>query len=154
MPPAVLLVLTAIVAAPSDAVSDLTVFPEGAGDAAAAAVTPLAPTEVFARRTCGGARATIAGTDGDDDIEGTNRPDVIVALGGEDEIDGQAGEDRICAGSGEDNVLGGRGSDALAGGCVARRTGSGRGIPAATGTTPLLTLALDARYARSANGPN
>jgi RTX calcium-binding nonapeptide repeat (4 copies) len=65
---------------------------------------------------CGGLRATIVGTPGDDVLVGTLGADVIVGLGGDDTIRGRRGNDRICGGSGNDHLFGGGGSDLLVGG--------------------------------------
>ena len=75
----------------------------------ALAVSPLSAEA--ATHTCNGYKATIVGTNGNDDIEGTSGRDVIVGLGGHDEIDGNGGNDVICAGSGNDEVDGGSGND-------------------------------------------
>ena len=63
-----------------------------------------------------GVRATIVGTNGSDDIDGTPRRDVIVARGGADDIEGKGGNDLICAGAGNDDVEGDRGRDRIFGG--------------------------------------
>ena len=75
-----------------------------------------APVAEAATHYCNGYKATIVGTNGADDIEGTSGRDVIVALGGNDDIDGNGGNDVICAGSGHDDVDGGRGNDWISGG--------------------------------------
>jgi hemolysin type calcium-binding protein len=63
-----------------------------------------------------GKRATLVGTEGDDEIVGTNKADVIVGLGGKDVIKGKAGADRICGNEGNDVLGGGPGNDRLHGG--------------------------------------
>jgi N-acetylneuraminic acid mutarotase len=65
--------------------------------------------------TCGGVRATIIGTPGDDVRRGTPGRDVIVGSGGNDRLSGLAGNDVICGGSGEDTLKGGKGVDTLLG---------------------------------------
>jgi hypothetical protein len=65
--------------------------------------------------TCDGQLASIEGTLGDDEIEGTDGPDTIVALAGNDEIRGRGGDDRICAGAGQDEVRGNQENDRLFG---------------------------------------
>ena len=65
---------------------------------------------------CDGAVATIVGTDGKDDIQGTAGDDVVVALGGKDKVHGNGGDDVICGGAGDDNLHGGPGNDRLFGG--------------------------------------
>ena len=65
-------------------------------------------TAQASRRACRGEEATIVGTDKADQLEGTEGPDVIVALGGNDQITIDQhtgnGEDLICAGPGDDFV--------------------------------------------------
>lgn len=65
--------------------------------------------------TCEGAVATQVGTGGDDEIDGTDDPDVIVALGGNDVVHAERGDDIVCGGSGNDAVYGGFGDDLLFG---------------------------------------
>ena len=76
---------------------------------------------------CQGQLATKLGTDGDDqNLDGTEEADVIVAGDGQDEIDGKGGDDVICGGDGDgarendvnddDEVKGGPGSDTINGG--------------------------------------
>jgi Ca2+-binding RTX toxin-like protein len=65
--------------------------------------------------TCQGVRATILGTDGDDDLIGTSGDDVIVAGGGDDTADAGAGDDLVCGGTGADDLTGGVGNDRLYG---------------------------------------
>jgi Ca2+-binding RTX toxin-like protein len=62
---------------------------------------------------CQGRTATIAGTKGDDRLNGTPNADVIVGLGGGDELYGKGGNDWICAGPGGDFLSGGAGNDRL-----------------------------------------
>jgi Ca2+-binding RTX toxin-like protein len=65
---------------------------------------------------CFGKPATIVGTTGRDDIEGTGKPDVIVGLQGDDTIVGFGGNDRICGGAGTDWMNGKAGHDKISGG--------------------------------------
>ncbi len=65
---------------------------------------------------CGGHRATIVGTAGNDVLVGTRGNDVIAGLGGDDRIRAGRGKDVICAGPGRDQVSGGPGADRIAGG--------------------------------------
>jgi Ca2+-binding RTX toxin-like protein len=65
--------------------------------------------------TCRGKQATIAGTDGADQITGTPGADVIAALGGKDKLSALAGKDVICGGEGSDTLKGGAGNDQLSG---------------------------------------
>jgi Ca2+-binding RTX toxin-like protein len=81
--------------------------------------------------SCRGWTATIAGTDGADELIGSPRADVIVGRGGNDEIIGGRGDDLICAGGGADLIRGGRGNDDILGGPDDDRVGyegSGRGV--------------------------
>jgi RTX calcium-binding nonapeptide repeat (4 copies) len=98
-------------------------------DACTQSPVPVAPVDDFPeRRSCGGKRATRVGTAGKDDLKGTKRADVIVALGGADTIRALAGNDLVCAGKGRDTVLGGPGKDRLLGegGVDALRGGPGK----------------------------
>ncbi len=65
---------------------------------------------------CGGRKATLIGTAGDDVLRGTPGVDVIVGLGGNDVIEGLGGSDRICGMNGNDRVAGGTGHDRIYGG--------------------------------------
>jgi hypothetical protein len=64
---------------------------------------------------CMGRRATIVGTDRDDELRGTRRSDVIAALGGDDEVHSGGGDDLICGGLGRDRIDGGPGQDRVRG---------------------------------------
>jgi len=77
--------------------------------------------------TCHGYTATIVGTSGNDEIEGTSGRDVIVGLAGNDDIDGNGGNDVICAGDGHDEVDGGSGNDWISGGTGKDRLEGGSG---------------------------
>lgn len=61
------------------------------------------------------AGATI-GTDGDEELIGTNSGDFIFALGGDDTVLGRNGKDMLYGGSGDDYINGGGGNDTLYGG--------------------------------------
>lgn len=65
---------------------------------------------------CEGEIATVVGTSGRDELEGTPNRDVIVAGEGSDKIVGYGGNDLICAGGGHDYVYGRGGADTLLGG--------------------------------------
>ncbi|HEX2240381.1 MAG TPA: calcium-binding protein [Actinomycetota bacterium] len=65
---------------------------------------------------CEGEAATIVGTEGDDDLKGTDSIDVIVALGGNDTVRGFEATDYVCGGSGKDTLYGGSQNDVLSGG--------------------------------------
>lgn len=57
----------------------------------------------------------IEGTEGDDDIRGTHRHELIYGRGGNDEIDGTSGNDCIIGGEGNDELDGGAGQDVVIG---------------------------------------
>lgn len=76
------------------------------------AVLPAA----HAGATCFGRAATIIGTAGDDNLDGTPQRDVIVGRGGNDTINGRGGNDLVCAGKRRDTVFGGGGNDRIKGG--------------------------------------
>lgn len=59
---------------------------------------------------------TVIGTDGDDEIVGTNKRDVIWGGDGADIITGLSGDDVICGGPGADIIAGGNGEDDVRGG--------------------------------------
>ena len=65
--------------------------------------------------TCGGLRATIVGSNGDDHLIGTPGPDVIAALEGNDRVVGLGGDDVLCGGKGDDVIYGGSGFDIIYG---------------------------------------
>jgi Ca2+-binding RTX toxin-like protein len=73
-----------------------------------------APAQAAPR--CFGKPATIVGTSGRDEIEGTGKADVIVGLQGNDTIIGFGGSDRICGGAGADWMNGKGGPDRISGG--------------------------------------
>jgi Tol biopolymer transport system component len=76
---------------------------------------------------CGGEPATIAGTDGRDELRGTRQRDVIVAHKGNDTVAGRRGNDVICGKAGDDKIRGARGRDTLLGGFGDDRLNGGRG---------------------------
>jgi Ca2+-binding RTX toxin-like protein len=86
------------------------------GSAASAVMMSGGSAEAQGTPSCKGQRATIVGTAGSDDLEGTSGRDVIVGRGGNDELDGNGGRDLICAGRGNDDVAGDGGNDRLYGG--------------------------------------
>ncbi len=55
------------------------------------------------------------GTNGDNEIDGTDNTDIINALAGDDEIDAGGGSDTVLAGEGDDEIDGGSGNDTLSG---------------------------------------
>jgi len=66
--------------------------------------------------TVNGARGMpCVGTDGDDDIRGSNGPDVIVGGDGADRIRAGRGDDIVCGGPGDDDIRGGSGNDQIGG---------------------------------------
>jgi Ca2+-binding RTX toxin-like protein len=78
--------------------------------------------------SCLGKRATMAGTVGNDRLNGTPRRDVIYAAEGDDVVDGGGGRDVICGGEGNDALTGGAGSDELSGDNGNDRVDGGRGL--------------------------
>lgn len=56
---------------------------------------------------------TIFGTNGPDELIGSERPDVICGFGGDDDIEGRGGDDTIFGGTGSDKMLGGGGNDIM-----------------------------------------
>ena len=65
--------------------------------------------------TCLGKRVTMAGTAGNDRLNGTANRDVIFSAEGDDIVNGGGGRDVICGGEGNDSLDGGAGSDELSG---------------------------------------
>lgn len=65
--------------------------------------------------TCQGQTATMVGTDGDDDLDGTVLPDVVVLGAGNDTFHGRQGDDVVCGGEGNDQLFGSSGNDSLDG---------------------------------------
>ena len=55
------------------------------------------------------------GTNNDDDLEGTDRHDLVVGYGGDDLLNGQGGNDLLFGGSGDDSLNGQTGDDWLFG---------------------------------------
>ncbi|MEA2447964.1 MAG: hypothetical protein QOK47_1601 [Actinomycetota bacterium] len=55
------------------------------------------------------------GSDGDDDIEGSENNDVIYLGGGNDKADGDEGDDKLAGQGGNDTVAGGPGNDRVSG---------------------------------------
>jgi uncharacterized repeat protein (TIGR01451 family) len=72
------------------------------------------------------AAPTIAGTAGNDLINGTSRGDVIVTFGGNDQVFAGGGGDLICSGAGADLVSGQDGGDTIIGGGGADRLIGGK----------------------------
>jgi hypothetical protein len=69
---------------------------------------------------------TITGTNGDDELQGTARRDVICAGGGDDEITGRGGRDAIFGDGGDDTLAGAKGDDTLYGDAGDDRLRGGR----------------------------
>jgi uncharacterized repeat protein (TIGR01451 family) len=63
--------------------------------------------------TCAGQAATIVGTEGDDQLTGTTKKDIFVALGGNDVILGLGGDDLVCGSAGNDTVKAAAGNDEI-----------------------------------------
>jgi uncharacterized repeat protein (TIGR01451 family) len=77
--------------------------------------------------TCGGAEATIVGTEGDDSLLGTEKRDVIAALGGDDRVVALGGKDVVCGFGGSDRLKGRGDADLVRGGGGDDRLGGGGG---------------------------
>ena len=84
--------------------------------AAAVAMLAVDARAADARPSCGGKKATIVGSPGNDRIKGTKGRDVIVARGGKDRIFGKLSKDIICGGPGNDVIFGGLNKDTIYGG--------------------------------------
>ncbi|GAA3523336.1 calcium-binding protein [Nocardioides daeguensis] len=95
----------------------------------AALAVPVPAADAAAKPRCGGLRATIVGTSGDDVLRGTRGKDVIVGRGGDDRILGRGGRDVICGGGGKDVIVSGStgGSRLLGEGGADRVAGNGAG---------------------------
>jgi Ca2+-binding RTX toxin-like protein len=89
--------------------------------------------EGAAHPRCGGKRATMVGTDGDDLLRGTRARDVISAEAGNDMVITGASRDLVCAGPGDDSVRGLAGPDRLSGGTGADTLQGGAGTDALRG---------------------
>lgn len=76
---------------------------------------PIALDNIRIAPSCAGERATLIGTDGNDELVGTDSSDVIVGFGGADQIEGLGGDDVICGGDGNDVINGGSGRDRIFG---------------------------------------
>jgi Ca2+-binding RTX toxin-like protein len=74
-------------------------------------LVPATGPAVAATGTCGGYAVTIAGTSGDDVLNGTAAADVMAGKAGSDLIKGGAGGDVICGGDGFDDIIAGDGAD-------------------------------------------
>lgn len=78
---------------------------------------------------CEGRAATEVGTAGRDELGGSGRNDVILALGGNDIIDSGSGNDVVDGGSGNDRLFGDLGGDRLFGGGDDDALDGGHGSP-------------------------
>ncbi|MGH8566377.1 MAG: hypothetical protein ACREXW_20825 [Gammaproteobacteria bacterium] len=87
---------------------------------------------------CGGFRATMLGTPGNDTLRGTFfGRDVILGLGGNDTIRGLGGDDILCGGPGNDVLIGGDDTDRLNGGKGHDKLFGDRGLSAVDGDDSL-----------------
>ena len=60
--------------------------------------------------------ASLTGTSGNDQLNGSSEADLMLGLGGDDSLFGQDGDDRLEGGDGQDQLYGDRGDDLLLGG--------------------------------------
>ena len=75
----------------------------------------------------------IKGTNGNDDLEGTDFADRIKGLGGADDIEGDDGDDKLYGGEGDDRIEGDDGNDAIFGDAGRDRIEGGDGNDKLTG---------------------
>ena len=85
----------------------------GAGALAACLAIAVPAAQTGATPECFGKPVTISGNAGDNNIKGTNGPDVIDAKNGENDVNGRGGNDRICGGKDGDDIFGGGGNDKM-----------------------------------------
>jgi len=71
----------------------------------------LSQVSASAEPSCLGRPATLVSVDGDTQVHGTEKADVIVTGAGDDVVHGGGGNDRVCSSGGEDRVLGEVGRD-------------------------------------------
>lgn len=94
----------------------------------------VAPAQAAAP-TCRGLSATIVGTTGNDDLQGTPLPDVVWLGPGDDRFRGDSGNDIVCGGAGRDSISGDYGNDIILGESGADRLAGGPGEDALSGGT-------------------
>jgi Ca2+-binding RTX toxin-like protein len=85
--------------------------------------TPASSNSAPGAEKCHGHRATIVGTQGPDDLHGTNHRDVVALRGGADTFVGHRGRDLVCGGGDDDLIRGGADSDRVRGGTGDDRLG-------------------------------
>ena len=79
---------------------------------AAMLVLPMSPSQADpASLECNASVATIMGTDGDDDLTGTDGPDVVWLGAGDDVFHGLGGGDQMRPGTGKNQIYAGPGND-------------------------------------------
>ncbi len=101
-----------------------------------AGVVAGVPTAAHAATpTCRGLTATIVGTAGDDDLDGTPLADVVWLGPGNDKFRGDSGDDVICGGSGRDSINAGYGDDIVNGEGGADKIAGGPGKDYLLGST-------------------
>ncbi|MEV5002742.1 calcium-binding protein [Nocardioides sp. LML1-1-1.1] len=106
----------------------------GASLVVVGALAAIAPAQAAAP-TCAGRTATIVGTAGDDDLQGTPLPDVVWLGPGNDRFRGDSGNDIICGGAGRDSINGEYGNDIILGESGADRLAGGPGDDSLSGGT-------------------
>ena len=72
-------------------------------------------TGAYQYETCQKAVVNVVGTDGSDQLQGSQGADGILAKGGNDRVEAGGGADRVCGGGGNDKLFGGTGKDVLLG---------------------------------------
>ena len=93
--------------------------PEDDSESPQGNVVTSGPCEGFeegSRQPQSGGGEIIVGTQGPDDLTGTNGDDLICGLGGRDSLRGLDGDDRLYGGGGNDDIRGTAGNDSMFGG--------------------------------------
>ena len=85
----------------------------------------------------------VIGSDGDDEINGDDAPNLLGGSRGDDEIAGGGGADTLWGGRGNDMLLGGSGNDAIVGGRGADRLHGGAGLASLTAGAGLDVFVFD-----------
>ncbi len=113
-PPPVTDALAGAGAAP--AAPQTVVLPEPAGNTADGTATGEDPGPIGKVAEAGGDGGSLAGTLGNDVLQGGEGADLLTGEAGNDRLEGAGGDDRILGGDGHDILAGGAGDDRLEGG--------------------------------------